>query len=144
MAPIDAKRGDRLLASRPEQPFDEDFDFGRPNVWMAPRIDRDDDNVRVARELRLRHGDAPSLVDTHVLDEQRWPLGPLPFVLPGGCSLLVDPAVGLGAVTDAAGFATVSLSVPNDSRLIGFGAYSQWIVGAALASSEAAAIRIGL
>ena len=59
-----------------------------------------------------------------------WSGGSLPAPIPGapGCDLLVSPDVLAAALTSATGTASSPISVPNNSSLIGFELFHQWVV----------------
>jgi hypothetical protein len=84
---------------------------------------------------------APSLLITG-LSNQTWGPFPLPLDLgaagAGGCSLLVSYDFVLGAAADNSGNASLSIALPNDSRLVGLKLHHQW------ATVDAPANRLGL
>ncbi|MCB9882646.1 MAG: hypothetical protein H6832_12585 [Planctomycetes bacterium] len=73
----------------------------------------------------------PALLITGV-SNTTWGVIPLPLDLTGAgapnCKLLVSFDFTLGTATDASGNATVQLTLPNQTSLVGFQFYQQWAV----------------
>jgi hypothetical protein len=56
---------------------------------------------------------------------------PVDFTLPGGCRVLVDVLLTLGAVADGSGAGSVPFAVPDSPALLGASLYGQWYIVAA-------------
>ena len=95
---------------------------------------------------------APVVLQTGFSDTT-WNGNPLPFDLGSfgapNCSLLASPEVPTGGNTDANGATSANFTWPNDSSLVGFEAFQQWLVldaganGLGLAVSDGLAITVG-
>jgi len=71
---------------------------------------------------------------------------PLPFVLPGGCVLHVEPLAVLFHVVSGGGAASQGLAIPNQAALLGTFVFVQWLQapGASFLGSAALAVQVGL
>jgi hypothetical protein len=53
---------------------------------------------------------------------------PLDITLPGGCKLLVDSLLSLGAASDASGAAALAFPIPDFGGLLGANLFTQWFI----------------